>query len=151
MQTLVLDLSSCKESEDYYVNVLTQKGNDLKTRMVNKIELDVDRGVNFEVLCHLLHSFPVLTSVSIKQNYSPNECTIDHFVAFLESLHLEKFELRDLQSSFLSSVEPSNLLNLLPSQCDYIIHCGFDLDGEPQSCSTHIDMARNKSLLFRRA
>lgn len=147
MNTLELDLSSCEDSIDYYVNKLIDAANSDSTRYIDTMILEVDRGVEFSTLDYLLQSFPKLENLKIIQNYSPLESGMKEFLDFLKILGLKKFELEDLQSEFLGDATPSDLFKKLPNNCTYMISSKYS---DKPLAEVHIDAKNNKSLVFNR-
>jgi hypothetical protein len=147
MNILELELSSCHASSDYYVSKLKEASKAAATKDVEEIILEVDRGVDFDMLGHLLLGFPKLKILRLSQNYSYGVCIdLDDFILFLELLRLEKLFFDDLQSKFLENIDPDTLFNKLPGGCTYYITSGF----EKSNGENHIHPSKDKYMVFVR-
>jgi hypothetical protein len=105
---LCLDLSSCDVASNYYVNVIF---NSFSPEII-KLTLEVDRGVDFDVLTHLLPSkFPNLEHLIIDQNYSTS--SVADFLEFLTVIKLKTFTLTDYQSKFLKGLVVDEISSLV--------------------------------------
>lgn len=146
MNTLVLnDLSSCEAiPEIYYVTQIRK--NKVTHNLLEKIVLEVDRGVDFHVLAQELLDFPRLEVVELSQNYTVGKDSIEEFVRFVEILRLSKIKLVDMQSQFLKC-DPNELFIKLASDCTYEFSVGFG-DSESPSLTTHINPSNNKFMIF---
>jgi len=141
MTELKLDLSCCEMSKEYYPLVLYDKA----SKDVTSLEMEVDRGVDFQFLFESLSEFPNLKALTLKQNYAHGKhVKFTDFIGFLENMSLEKFTLVDLQSEFLDGVDDLYVFNMLPHNCDYTIVYGYG----PQNHIFQLDPINNKSLIF---
>jgi hypothetical protein len=147
MNILELELSSCNVSDEYYVNKLREVSKNAAAKEVEEIILEVDSGVDFDILGDLLLEFPKLKTLTLSQNYSYGVCIeLDDFILFLESLSLKKFVFNDLQSKFLKGVDQDTLFNKLPINCTYHITYGY----EKSDATTHIHPSKDKYMVFVR-
>jgi hypothetical protein len=135
------DLSCCERSDTYYPLILY----DNQSEDITSLEMEVDRGVDFQFLLESLDYFPNLKTLKLKQNYANGKhVKFTDFIGFLENMSLEKFTLVDFQSEFLNGIDPFDLFCMLPNNCDYTIVYG----DEPQNHISLLDAMDNKSLIF---
>ena len=113
----MLELSSCEYAENYYEDVLYQLDKNIKV-----LNMDVDRGVNYQYLGEILKDFTTLDTLKLTQNYADPETTLDDFLTFIKALQVKEFILEDLQSVFLPSLKLEDLNTDIKIS---IIH-GFD-------------------------
>ena len=112
------ELSTCEFSHYYYVDYLMK----MDDESINTLNLEVDRGVDFDTLAYLLESFPNLKSLVLNQNYSTS--TIDEFYEFIRKTKLTQFILIDSQSEFLKFLKIKDLITHLPENANYKIKYG---------------------------
>lgn len=141
MTKLKLDLSCCEISKEYYPSVLYDKA----CKDITSLEMEVDRGVDFQILLESLSEFPNLETLTLKQNYAHGKhISLADFIDFLEHLSLKKFTLIDFQSEFLNILKPFDFFFMLPNNCDYVIIYG----DEPQNHTFQLDVVNNRSLVL---
>ena len=115
----MLELSSCEHSEYYYEDILYALDKNIKV-----LNIDVDRGVNYQYLGELLKEFTTLETLKLTQNYADPETTLDDFLIFIKALKVKEFILEDLQSVFLPSLKLKDL------NTDVKISIIYGFDGE---------------------
>jgi hypothetical protein len=135
------DLSCCDSSDTYYPSILYNN----QSEYVTSLEMEVDRGVDFQFLLESLNYFPNLKTLTLKQNYAHGKhVKFTDFIGFLENMSLEKFTLVDFQSEFLNGIHQFDLFGMLPNNCEYTIVYG----DEPQNHTFQLNAMNNKSLIF---